>query len=586
MGSLRRVAFFPLRRLRWRIIAPFGLLTILIAMAGAYLVTQVVTQSFQERFNNQLAEAGRVANDSIVRREKKHLETVRSISFTQGIASAASSGDQAVLPRLVQPIAANDQADFVEVLNARGARVYGAQLSDASTLTYTALTDTDDRASWPFVRQVLDGNSDARGDKFSGIVNTAAGPSLYTAGPVFDGDRLAGIVLVGSRLDAFLPIAKSESLADVTVYDLTGAPLASTFVLADGGGSVSPDGGLLAAGGLQRPVREQKQLFGRDFDLLYGNLQLRGQTVALYSVALPSSFIVSAGAATRMQIATLFAVATVAVLLIGWWIGQSIIVPVHRLVAAARAVTLGDLSVRSEVAGEDEIGQLGVAFDAMTARLQKQHLATVRALTSAIDARDPYTMGHSLRVGQLSVEIGTEMGVDGTRLQHLEIGGYLHDIGKIGVRDAVLLKPGALDADERDAIERHPTIGLEIISELGLPDDVVEFVGGHHEKLNGSGYPAHLRAPQLSVVPRIAAVADIYDALTTDRPYRPGMSISKALSILGEECGQGKLDREVIDALERVIPRWHARLRDEPELQGFRIASPPESAVSSERAAA
>jgi putative nucleotidyltransferase with HDIG domain len=248
---------------------------------------------------------------------------------------------------------------------------------------------------------------------------------------------------------------------------------------------------------------------------------------------------------------------------------------VSKLVDAANAVAGGDLSARSGVDGADEIGVLGRSFDAMAERLQRQLLSTVRALTSAIDARDPYTMGHSLRVGQLATEIGRELGLGQNDLAHLEIGGYLHDIGKIGVRDAVLLKPGALTPEERAAIERHPTIGLDILEHVELAPQVIEFVGRHHEKLNGSGYPEHLHEHDLTIFPRIAAVADIYDALTTDRPYRAGMSPEQGVSILYKESDGGQLDRGVVEALERVLPRWHERLRTEPSLQGFRIESPP-----------
>jgi putative nucleotidyltransferase with HDIG domain len=160
-------------------------------------------------------------------------------------------------------------------------------------------------------------------------------------------------------------------------------------------------------------------------------------------------------------------------------------------------------------------------------------------------------------------------------LAHLEIGGYLHDIGKIGVRDSVLLKPGALTAEERAAIERHPAIGLDILEPVDLAPEVIEFVGRHHEKLNGSGYPEHLHDHDLSIFPRIAAVADIYDALTTDRPYRAGMTPEQGVSILYKESEGGQLDREVVQALERILPRWHERLRNEPSLQGFRIEAPP-----------
>jgi len=274
-------------------------------------------------------------------------------------------------------------------------------------------------------------------------------------------------------------------------------------------------------------------------------------------------------------------VAMAAALLVGWFIARGITQPVSRLVAAANAVASGDLAARSRVDGQDEIGVLGRAFDAMTERLQRQMLATVRALTSAIDARDPYTMGHSLRVGQLATEIGRELGLSQSDQAHLEIGGYLHDIGKIGVRDAVLMKPGALTPEERAAIERHPTIGLDILEHVDLAPQVIEFVGRHHEKLDGKGYPQHLHGDGLGIFPRIASVADIYDAVTTDRPYRSGMTPAQGLGILYREAEAGQLDRTVVEALERVLPRWQQRLEDEPALQGFRIEeaqSPPSGA--------
>ncbi|MCH7816108.1 MAG: HD domain-containing protein [Proteobacteria bacterium] len=122
---------------------------------------------------------------------------------------------------------------------------------------------------------------------------------------------------------------------------------------------------------------------------------------------------------------------------------------------------------------------------------------------SAIDARDPYTRGHSVRVGHLSVDLGEALGLSAAQLQHLQIGGYLHDIGKIGIRDAVLLKPGKLTDEEFDLIRQHPTIGLDILRTLDLPPAVIAVVGGHHEKLNGAGYPLGLSAEELTIFPRM-----------------------------------------------------------------------------------
>ena len=318
-------------------------------------------------------------------------------------------------------------------------------------------------------------------------------------------------------------------------------------------------------------MREHKELSQRGFDLLYAELVVRGKPVGVYSVALSSSFVLSAGIATRTELALLFAVATVAVLCVGWLVSRTITGPVLRLAAAARSVAAGDLTARSGVRGDDEIGAFGVAFDAMTDRLQRQHLATIGALASAIDARDQHTMGHSVRVGQLSMEIGRELGVTAAQLQDLEIGGYLHDIGKIGVRDTVLLKPGNLTAEEREAIERHPRIGLDILAPVDLAPDVIAFVGGHHEKLNGSGYPDGLRGDAIGLVPRIATVADIYDALTSDRPYRAGMSVPQAMDILNRDVEEGKIDGAAVLALGRVLPRWETRVKTEARLAGYRL---------------
>jgi putative nucleotidyltransferase with HDIG domain len=192
----------------------------------------------------------------------------------------------------------------------------------------------------------------------------------------------------------------------------------------------------------------------------------------------------------------------------------------------------------------------------MTSRLQRQHLATIKALASAIDARDPYTLGHSMRVGQLASRIGTSLGLSSLALQHLEVGGYLHDIGKIGIRDSVLLKEGVLTNDERCRIEEHPLIGLRILESIELPQAVRDIVGAHHEKLDSTGYPLQLRDEEISIFARIGAVADIYDALITDRPYRPALGLDEVLDTLFRESQAGRLDHKVVAALERVAPGW------------------------------
>jgi HD-GYP domain-containing protein (c-di-GMP phosphodiesterase class II) len=574
---VRKVFLYPARHIRWKIIAPYAVLTLLLAVAGTFVATRLVTGSLEDRFNNQLAEAARVTSDSVVRRERQHLEMVRSVAFTDGVATALEARSTDYLALLVEPLAANNKAELVEVLDARGQSVLGMRLADPASLRYEALSETGGRTSWSIVQSVLNRESDALGDKFAQIVQTADGYALYTAGPIFQQNRLVGVVLIGSLLDSFLPVAKGEALADITIYDFEGTPVATTFATAgsDNEADLTPDEAVLAGFGAPTALRESKTLFGRGFDLVYGELVVRDQVVGVYSVALPSSFILSAGGSTRWQMGFLFSAATAAVLFTGWLVARSLTRPLLRLVSTARAVSAGDLTARSAIRTGDEVGVLAGTFDGMTERLQRQHLATIRALTSAIDARDPYTAGHSARVGQLAVELGAALGLPESQLQHLEIGGYLHDTGKIGVRDAVLLKPGPLTEEEREIVEGHPGVGLDILAAVDLAPDVVAFISGHHEKLDGSGYPRSLKSGEVSLIARIAAVADIYDSLTTDRPYRGAMSVEEALDILDREAVAGRLDRHVVATLVQLVPQWERRRRTDPTLKGFRLPDYP-----------
>lgn len=569
---LANVLSYPARRVRWKIIAPYAVLAVILAGAGAFLVTRIVTGSLRERFDNQLAESARVTSDAFVRRERRHLEIVRAVAFTDEVGAATQAGNGYALSRLIDPIATNSRAERVEVLNTQGRRIFGIELGESRLIL--ASDEPDDRRAWGIVDAVLSGEQDSLGDKYAQIVQTRDGFALYSAGPIYEDDTFVGVVLVGSLLSNFLPEAKKEALADITVYDFNGDVLASTFVTDEGWDetALSPSFGNTSS---PNALRERRTINGRNFELLYGDLVIRNQVVGAYSIGLPSQFIVAAGATTRWQLSLLLSFGTIAVLVTGWLISRSLTEPLMRLVRVARRVAEGDLTARANLRSGDEVGLLSTSFDQMTDRLQKQHLATIRALTSAIDARDPYTLGHSLRVGKLAVLLGESLGLPAPTLQHLEIGGYLHDIGKIGVRDSVLLKPGALTSAERIMIEQHPRIGLDILAPVHLAPEIIEFVAGHHEKLDGSGYPAHLHGSNVSVIQRIAAVADIYDALTTDRPYRAAMTVAQALDTMLREVAAGLLDGEVVSTLASLVHAWEQQRRSDPQLKGYAIPGWP-----------
>ena len=557
-------------KIRWKIAAPYLVLTLVVAVAGTFLATRVIVDSLDSRFSAQLVAAGNATSDAIVSREDAHLETVRSIMYTVGVTDAVAAGDREQLRSLVEPILANDRRDYAEIFDASGRPLLNLRIAEAG-LPYEETADTSDVWSTQAVQAVLAGG-DGLGDKSAELVRNGDQTVLYSAGPVLDGDRRIGVILVGSSLDTLLPAIKLDALSDVTFYDLQGGVLGTTRA-----GSASDLAGALhetsasldpaAVAGL----RQSTSVSGVDTDLLYGELRVRDQTIGLFSVSLPSAFIASASRNTRTVMFTVFGAASIAALAIGVAVAHGVTRPLLSLVRSAHVIAGGDLSVRAPVRSRDEVGALAVSFNVMTERLANQHLQTIRALTSAIDARDPYTAGHSLRVGQLSVEIGREIGLPRRDLQYLEIGGYLHDIGKIGIRDHILLKEGPLTEEERRLIEEHPRIGMKIIRHVDLASQVLDVVAGHHEKLNGSGYPYGRAEDEISIYARIAAVSDIYDALTTERPYKPALEVAHAVKVLREEVVAGQIDGRAVEGLVRVLPKWRRRLRIDESLQGLSI---------------
>lgn len=171
------------------------------------------------------------------------------------------------------------------------------------------------------------------------------------------------------------------------------------------------------------------------------------------------------------------------------------------------------------------------------------------AFALVIDAKSPYTSTHSVRVADIAVELGRRLGIAGEALRGLRRAGLLHDIGKLGVSNRILDKPGKLDDDEWAAMRAHTAHTLEILSRVRAFADLAPIAAAHHEKLDGSGYHLGLAGAQLPLPARILAVADVYEALTVDRPYRAALCHEDAMAIIGREAGP-KLDADVVSALE------------------------------------
>ena len=175
------------------------------------------------------------------------------------------------------------------------------------------------------------------------------------------------------------------------------------------------------------------------------------------------------------------------------------------------------------------------------------------SLARSIEGKDPYTHGHCERLSDYSTRLGEHLGLSEDQLIALRRAGIVHDVGKIAVPDAILLKPGSLTADEWKLIREHPTVGERICAPLKSFRFVLPIIRHHHEKFDGSGYPDGLRGQDIPITARVLQVVDVYDALTTDRPYKKAFSITDALQTMKEEVAKGWWDPRIFDQFERLI---------------------------------
>ncbi|MFJ3232766.1 HD-GYP domain-containing protein [Streptomyces sp. NPDC086787] len=214
-------------------------------------------------------------------------------------------------------------------------------------------------------------------------------------------------------------------------------------------------------------------------------------------------------------------------------------------------------------------------------RERAAHQATIRALVQAVDIKDGYTRGHSERVGQASVLIARELGMDDERVEVLRFAGILHDVGKLGVPTRLLRKDGPLTPEERRIIELHPEYGHEMVRGISFLGEARAAILHHHERLDGSGYPYGLVGDQIPECARVVAVADAFDAMTSTRSYRRARPVPTALAEL-ERCAGAQFDPAMVGALGRALARhgWHpAVTADEPPDS----ARPPEPSPSGAR---
>lgn len=229
--------------------------------------------------------------------------------------------------------------------------------------------------------------------------------------------------------------------------------------------------------------------------------------------------------------------------------------PVAHLHQVAARLEKEDYSARASLETGDELQDLARAFNAMTSHIIESYESMVKTLSAALEARDPYTAGHVERVSRYAKAIAEEMGVEPRLVHQIVMGAILHDIGKIGVPDAILRKPGALDEGEQTRMRLHSEQGKDILdSSSDASAAMKNFILYHHERFDGKGYPYGLKGLSIPLGDRIIAVADAFDAIVTDRPYRKGLPRETAIERLRDGAGK-QFDPQVVEAFLRVLGR-------------------------------
>ncbi len=262
-----------------------------------------------------------------------------------------------------------------------------------------------------------------------------------------------------------------------------------------------------------------------------------------------------------------------AALIIGYLFALGITRPIRGLVESTRAMSRAEFHERVEVHGAAEISELAETFnqmaghieqyvDRLKAAAEENHdlfLGSIQMLAAAIDEKDPYTRGHTGRVAKYSSIIGEGMGMNAEDLSQLRIAALLHDVGKIGVDDRVLKKPGKLTDEEFELMKQHTIKGANIMRPVAQLKDVLPGIELHHERMDGNGYPYGLRGDRIPLMARIIAVADTLDAITTNRPYQSAMDLEFAMDRI-RSLAISKFDPEVVAALESAIEAGQLRL--------------------------
>lgn len=363
--------------IRFKVILPYLLLTLIVAVTGAFVVIRLVSNSLSERLSNQLLEAGRVVSDTMARQEIKHLEAARMVAFTRGLGDAIQAKDAGQVALLAVPAAGGLNVESLMIFDVDGYELI--HLIKQSDSTIMDVSQSGRPADLPIVRQIMaENNPDSLPKRVIATNPVDRRYYYFTTISVVAGGRVVGTVVVGTSLDTLLPLLANTAVADVIIYGEDGQALASSL------GGEGMDTAYLQTISIPvdtygEIVAQDNLVSGKDFEaddhwyrLGRAPLKVGGDRIGIFAVVLPRDYVVQSGATSRNNYIILYSIAMIAVIGIGYFVARLIINPLSKLVHTSRAIADGDLTQRTEIQSRDEIGVLANSFDTMTENLQQR----------------------------------------------------------------------------------------------------------------------------------------------------------------------------------------------------------------------
>jgi putative nucleotidyltransferase with HDIG domain len=573
MGMRKGITYLkqsPLTHLsiRAKLTLPYVLLALLIALGGGIIVTQVMIDSLEDRFTNQLIETRKLASELMVREEDHLLETLRLLSHTEGVVTKIAQNDRTAILQLVYPLTFNAGEDVVLVLDRYG-NVIAAVLKTENSNEYE-FPQIDERLNTlPFVARLVQQEVDEQGDKFSGVSRADWGTYFFVSGPVNNqsGD-LVGVILVGRSLRGIAQTIREETLSQATIYDTELHAISSTFIEFPTAPDIKPE--LVVKTKDAQSFIRYVDIGGISYTEVLSTWEIRGgEDIGFLGTALPKTFIARASRVTRLNVTLQVVIAITAALLLGLSLSGLITRPILRLKDAAIEVSKGNLDIYVPTNGTDEVAVLARSFNEMAANLKRSEKnliyaydKTIEGWVKALELRDRETVGHTLRAANMTLELARLMNIDPKDMETIRRGVLLHDIGKMGIPDNILLKEGPLDDFERMIMQRHPVLAREMLSQIEFLHPCMDIPSYHHERWDGSGYPYGLAGTDIPVQARLFAVIDVWDALTSHRPYRQAWSEESTLEYIKDQAGK-HFDPEVVSAFVKLIEKKAHRTNEE-----------------------